>query len=56
MTRKEIEEIIFNIECDLITLILAVLKLIGILNWAWFWILFPIWILIIIKILNNNKK
>lgn len=56
MTKKEVEEIIFNTECDLITLVLAVLKFTEVIDWAWFWVLSPIWVLVITKILANKQK
>lgn len=34
--------------CDVLTIIFIVLKLLGIINWSWWWVLSPIWIYIII--------
>lgn len=34
--------------CDVLTIIFVVLKLLGIINWSWLWVLSPIWIYIII--------
>lgn len=56
MTKKEVEEIIFNVECDLTTLVLAVLKFTEVIDWAWFWVLSPIWVLAITKILASKQK
>lgn len=56
MTKKEVEEIVFDVECDLTTLVLAILKLCGVISWAWFWVLSPIWILVITKFLIGNRK
>lgn len=30
--------------CGLLTIVFIVLKLIGIINWSWIWVLAPIWI------------
>lgn len=35
---------------DVLTLILIVLKLVGVINWSWVWVLSPVWISIIILI------
>lgn len=34
--------------CDVLTIVFIVLKLLGIINWSWWWVLSPIWISIII--------
>lgn len=30
--------------CGLLTIAFIVLKLIGVINWSWFWVLSPLWI------------
>lgn len=30
--------------CSLLTLVFIVLKLIGVINWSWWWVLAPLWI------------
>lgn len=30
--------------CGLLAIVFITLKLIGIINWSWFWVLSPIWI------------
>ena len=35
----------------ILTLIFVVLKLIGIINWSWWWILSPLWISIILYVI-----
>ena len=35
---------------DVLTLIFIVLKLVGVINWSWVWVLSPVWISIIILI------
>jgi hypothetical protein len=30
--------------CGLLTLVFIVLKLVGVINWSWVWVLSPIWI------------
>lgn len=34
--------------CDVLAIVFIVLKLLGIINWSWWWVLSPIWISIII--------
>lgn len=36
----------------LLTLVFIVLKLMGIINWSWVWVLSPIWISILITIFS----
>lgn len=33
---------------DVLTIVFVVLKLIGIIEWSWFWVLSPIWISVIL--------
>ena len=56
MTKTEIEDLIFQIECDITTLTFVILKLTEVIDWAWFWVLFPLWTLFITKALINKQK
>lgn len=50
--------------CGVLTIIFVVLKLVGIINWSWLWVLCPLWIptllmiivLMIIAIMDNKTK
>ena len=33
---------------DVLTIVFIVLKLIGIIEWSWFWVLSPVWISVIL--------
>ena len=33
---------------DVLTIVFVVLKLIGIIEWSWFWVLSPVWISVIL--------
>ena len=35
-----------------LTIVFIVLKLVGTINWSWWWVLSPMWILIILAILK----
>ena len=37
--------------CGLLTIAFIVLKLCGVINWSWVWVLSPIWISLIIVVL-----
>lgn len=37
--------------CGLLTLVFIVLKLVGVINWSWVWVLSPIWIPTVLIIL-----
>lgn len=43
--------------CEVLTVVFIVLKLVGVINWSWFAVLSPIWIvillLVIIKMLED---
>jgi hypothetical protein len=48
--------------CSPLTIVFLVLKLCGVINWSWWWVLSPIWIpialviiLLIIKGILNDK-
>lgn len=57
ITREDLDELLFEVECDLTALTFTILKLCGVINWAWFWVLFPVWALLTIKLITyKNKK
>jgi hypothetical protein len=37
--------------CGLLTIVFITLKLTGYINWSWWWVISPLWILVIIVIL-----
>lgn len=37
--------------CSVLTIVFIVLKLVGVINWSWLWVLSPLWIEIIIAII-----
>lgn len=50
--------------CNILTIIFMVLKLTGVIDWSWLWVLCPLWIkllltviiLIIIEIIDSNFR
>lgn len=34
--------------CDVLAIVFVVLKLVGVIDWSWLWVLSPIWINLII--------
>lgn len=36
--------------CSVLTIVFIVLKLVGVINWSWLWVLSPLWIELIIVI------
>lgn len=34
--------------CDAVCIVFIVLKIVGVINWSWVWVLSPIWISLII--------
>jgi membrane protein YdbS with pleckstrin-like domain len=38
--------------CGVLTIIFVVLKLIGVIDWAWVWVLSPLWISFILGIIG----
>ncbi len=50
--------------CGVLTIVFVVLKLVGVINWSWLWVLCPLWIdilltvivLVIIAIIDNKNK
>lgn len=36
--------------CSVLTIVFIVLKLVGVINWSWLWVLSPLWIEIILVI------
>jgi membrane protein YdbS with pleckstrin-like domain len=39
---------------DVVQFILILLKVFGIITWSWFWVLTPLWIIIILAILVRD--
>lgn len=37
--------------CDALAVVFVVLKLIGVIDWSWWWVLAPVWIPVIIVII-----
>lgn len=37
--------------CGVLTIIFIVLKLVGVINWSWLWVLCPLWINILLTII-----
>lgn len=50
--------------CGVLTIVFVVLKLVGVINWSWLWVLCPLWIeilltiivLVIIAIIDNKAR
>ena len=50
--------------CGVLTIVFVVLKLVGVINWSWLWVLCPLWIdilltvivLVIIAIIDNKTS
>lgn len=51
--------------CGVLTIVFIVLKLVGVINWSWIWVLSPLWInlilcgivfLFLVFILNKKAK
>lgn len=50
--------------CGVLTIVFVVLKLVGVINWSWLWVLCPLWIdilfaiivLVIFAIVNRKTK
>lgn len=50
--------------CSVLTLIFIVLRLCGVIDWSWWWVLAPLWIpaallcicTVLIELLKNNDK
>lgn len=38
--------------CDVLLIVFIVLKLIGIINWSWCWVLAPLWIPVLIVVVG----
>lgn len=36
--------------CSVLTIVFIVLKLVGVINWSWLWVLSPLWIDLILAI------
>ena len=37
--------------CDVLAVVFIVLKLIGVIDWSWWWVLAPVWIPVIIVVI-----
>lgn len=37
--------------CDVLPVVFIVLKLIGVIDWSWWWVLAPVWIPVIIVVI-----
>ena len=37
--------------CDVLAVVVIVLKLIGVIDWSWWWVLAPVWIPVIIVVI-----
>ena len=37
--------------CDILLIVFIVLKLVGVINWSWWWVLAPLWIPLLIVII-----
>ena len=50
--------------CSVLTIVFVVLKLVGVINWSWLWVLCPLWIdliltiiiLIIVAVIDSNFR
>ena len=50
--------------CGVLTIVFIVLKLVGVINWSWLWVLCPLWIdilltiivFVIIAIIDNKTR
>lgn len=50
--------------CGVLTIVFVVLKLVGVINWSWLWVLCPLWIdilltvivLVIIAIIDDKAR
>lgn len=37
--------------CGVLTIVFVVLKLVGVINWSWLWVLCPLWINLLLTII-----
>lgn len=37
--------------CGVLTIVFVVLKLVGVINWSWLWVLCPLWINILLTVI-----
>lgn len=37
--------------CGVLTIVFVVLKLVGVINWSWLWVLCPLWIEILLTVI-----
>lgn len=52
MTKQEIYTLVLRIECDLLLLVFVILKLTRQIDWAWWSIFTPVYVLCVINILK----
>lgn len=52
LTKSEIYDLVSRIECDILLLVFVVLKLTGHIDWAWWSIFTPVYVLWVINILK----
>ncbi len=38
--------------CDVLLIVFIVLKLIGVINWSWSWVLAPLWIPVLLVVIG----
>lgn len=38
--------------CDVLLIVFIVLKLIGVINWSWVWVLAPLWIPVLLVVIG----
>ena len=36
-----------------VLIIFVVLKLVGVISWSWFWVLFPLWVIVLCVIIEG---
>lgn len=41
---------------DVVAIIFIILKILGLIQWSWLWVLSPIWIIRILAIINSIFK
>lgn len=52
LTKSEIYDLVSRIECDILLLVFVVLKLTGHIDWTWWSIFTPVYVLWVINILK----
>lgn len=56
MTKQEIYDLVLRIECDILLLVFVILKLTEHIDWAWWSIFTPVYVLYIINMLKIYLK